>query len=152
MVRAAVVGAVTPRYSLSDVTGATLVRFETIDGLRRNIDENGEEARAISHGGVNFRALPPQAQGDFLEPYLYRLLRLDRARFVFDLPSSMRGTGATRTGAGGQMGGSREGFVFERGQDGKANGSPIGKIIFMTSDRKFRELDAHDRRDFERTT
>ncbi len=136
--------------SLSDVTGATLVRFETIDGTRRSIDANGDEAKAIQFGGMALRALPGQAQGDMLEPYLYKLLRLDPHRFVFDLPSSMRGTGATRVGAGGGAGsGTREGFVFERGNDGKPNGRPIGKVTFLTYDRKFRERDPNSREDFE---
>ncbi len=137
------------RVSLCEVTGATLVRFETIDGMRRTFDEHGDEARQIQHGDLRLRALPAQAQGDMLEPYLYRLLRLDPHRFVFDLPSSMRGTGSTRVGGGSGGGGTREGFVFERGGDGRKDGRPIGKITFLTYDRKFKERDPNSREDFE---
>lgn len=138
------------RPSLSDVTGATLVRFERADGLTYNV--NDEEAeRTIGHGGIDFRALRGDVSGDLLEPYLYRLLRLDPHRYVFDLPTSMRGTGATRAGyRGAASAGSKEGFVFLRGSDGKATGRPVGKIIFLSYDRKFKERDPQDRSDFER--
>jgi hypothetical protein len=95
---------------------------------------------------VKFRALPSQAVGDLLEPYLYQVLRLDPHRFVFDLPSSMRGVGGSRVGAGGSGGGTKEGFVFERGKPDH----PVGKVIFLTTDRKFREADPESRADFER--
>jgi hypothetical protein len=136
-----------PRPSLSDVTGATLVRFETADGLRYNFDDE-EASRTIGHGGIDFRAMPGDASGDMLEPYLYRLLRLDPHRYVFDLPSSMRGTGSTRSGTRGNL--EREGFVFMRGRDGKRDGRPVGKVIFLDRDRKFREGDPACRDDFER--
>ncbi len=80
--------------------------------------------------------------GDDVEPYLYRLLRVDPHRFVFDLPSSMKSNGAVSAG-------SREGFVFARGPGGKPDGNPVGKVIFLTYDRKFSERDPADRRDFE---
>jgi hypothetical protein len=135
------------RPTLSDVTGATLVRFETADGLKCNFDDD-EAARTISHGGINFRGLRADVTGDMLEPYLYRLLRLDPHRFVFDLPSSMRGTGSARSGTRGNR--NQEGFVFSRGADGKASGRPVGKVIFLPSDRKFSERDPACREDFER--
>lgn len=136
------------RLSLSDVTGATLIRFETADGLKCNLDDE-EAERRIGFGGVDFRALPGGASGDMIEPYLYRVLRLDPHRFVFDLPSSMRGTGSTRTGSRGSL--DQEGFVFQRGVDGKAEGRPVGKVIFLNRDRRFREVDPECRDDFERT-
>lgn len=130
-----------PRPTLSDITGATLVRFETADGLSQNID--GEDAeRRISYGGVQFRAMRGDISGENVERYLYALLRLDPARFAFDLPSSMRSNGAVSAG-------NREGFVFQRGRDGKPDGRPVGKVIFLTTDRRFREHDPADRRDWE---
>lgn len=133
--------------SLQDFTGATVIRFETADGCARNID--GEEAGRITFGDTKFRGIPGSVTGDMVEPYLYRVLGLDPHRYVFDLPSSMRGTGATRVGAGSNAAGSREGFVFARGDDGRADGRPVGKVIFLTYDRRFREGDPEDRRDFE---
>ncbi len=129
------------RPSLASVTGATLVRYETTDGCAQNIDGDEAENR-IGHGGVSFRALAG-VSGDDVEPYLYRLLRLDAHRFVFDLPSSMKSNGAVSAG-------SREGFVFRRGGNGKPEGSPVGKVIFLTYDRRFSERDPGDRSDFER--
>lgn len=129
------------RASLSDITGATLVRFETADGLRHNIDDE-EADRRISYGGVQFRALRGDISGEDVEAYLYALLRLDRARFVFDLPSSMKSNGAVSHGH-------REGFVFQRGADGKATGRPVGKVMFLSYDRKFSERDPGDRHDWE---
>jgi len=125
---------VTARLSLSDVTGCTLVRFERADGLTYNEDPR------INHGGIDFRALPPDAIGEHVEAYLYAVLRLDRARFVFDLPASMRGHASM---------GEREGFVFNRGADGKATGRPVGKVIFLNRDRRFCEGDPESRADFE---
>lgn len=135
------------RPSLSDVTGATLIRFETADGLKYNFDD-AEAARTIGFGGIDFRAMPSTVTGDLIEPFLYRLLRLDPHRFVFDLPSSMRGTGSTRTGNRGNL--EQEGFVFSRGSDGKRDGRPVGKVIFLNRDRRFREYDPECREDFER--
>lgn len=135
------------RPSITDVTGSTLIRFETADGLKYNYDSE-EAARTIGHGGIDFRALPGGAVGDVVEPYLYALLRLDPHRFVFDLPSSMRGTGSSRSGNRGSR--DQEGFVFKRGADGKADGRPVGKVIFLTRDRKFSERDPSSRDDFER--
>lgn len=134
------------QLSINDITGATLIRFETADGGARNIDN--EEANRIGFGDVKFRALPGGVTGDMMEPFLYHVLRLDPHRFVFDLPSSMRGTGSTRSG--NRAGLDQEGFVFRRGADGKADGRPVGKVIFMNHDRQFREGDPGDRRDFER--
>lgn len=138
------------RPTIRDFTGGTVIRFETVDGLRYNIDDE-EAARRVQHGGLAFRGMPGHITGDMVEPWLYGVLRLDPHRFVFDLPSSMKGTGSTRTGAGRTSGaGTREGFVFQRGRDGKAEGRPVGKVIFMTTDRKFDERDPECREDFER--
>lgn len=128
------------RATLSNITGATLVRFETADGLTQNIDSE-EAGRRIDHGRINFRAMAG-VSGDDVVPYLYRLLSLDPHRFVFDLPSSMTTNGAVSSG-------SREGFVFQRGAGGKADGRPVGKVIFLSYDRKFVERDPGDREDFE---
>lgn len=128
-------------------SGATVIRYESA-GTAVHIDER-EAARRIGHGGVKFRAMPGGVTGDDVERFLYACLGIDPHRFVFDLPSSVKGTGSARTGHGGAKPGDREGFVFARGDDGKATGSPVGKVIFLTSDRRFREGDPEDRRDFE---
>lgn len=132
----------TARASLSDITGATVVRFESADGCSFNVND-AEAQRRIAYGDTKFRVLPGDVSGDQVEAYLYAILRLDRHRFVFDLPASMRSNGAV-------SGGHREGFVFQRGADGRADGRPVGKVIFLTYDRKFRERDPSDRADFER--
>jgi hypothetical protein len=138
------------RASLTDVTGATLIRFEMADGCRYNVDDD-EARNRIGFGDLKFRAMPGAVTGDMVVPYLYAVSRLDPSRFVFELPSTMTGTGSTRVGAGQTSGaGSREGFIFQRGETGKAEGNPVGKVIFMTYDRRFREGDPTDRRDFER--
>lgn len=134
--------------SLSDITGATLIRYESA-GTAINIDGTEADNR-IGHGGVSFRAMPGHITGDMVIAYLYHVLRIDPHRFVFDLPSTCLGTGSTRTGIGGAKGGNREGYVFRRGPDGKATGNPVGKIYFLSGDRKFSERDPEDRRDFER--
>lgn len=139
----------TPRPTLSSFTGATVVRFEMADGCSYNVNDD-EAAARITYGDLKFRGMPGSVTGDMVEPYLYAISRLDPHRFIFDLPSSMKGTGSTRVGAGATSGaGSREGFIFQRGKDGKADGRPVGKVIFLTYDRQFREGDPTDRRDFE---
>lgn len=137
-----------PQATLRDFTGATLIRFESADGLTVNVDDD-EARRRIGFGDVKFRGMPGDITGPIVDAYLYRVLGLDPHRFVFDLPSSMRGTGSTRAGYGGSTAGSREGFVFRRGKDGRAEGSPVGKVYFLTYDRKFREGDPESRADFE---
>lgn len=133
-----------PRPSLRDLTGATLIRFESADGCSYNV--NAEEAeRRIGFGDVRFRGMPGNVSGDMVIPFLYLALRLDPHRYVFDLPSTVTGTGSSRTGAGANGGGSREGYVFERGKPDH----PVGKIYFLTHDRRFSERDPEDRRDFE---
>jgi hypothetical protein len=125
------------RLSIRDVTGCTLVRFETADGMRVNVDDD-EAARRITSGGVNFRALPPEAIGPEIERYLYAILRLDEARFVFDLPRSLYG---------GRSAGDKSGTVHLRAL-GK-NSPPVGTVYFLTRDRRFREGDPEDRGNFE---
>lgn len=121
------------RLSLADITGCTLVRFESADGCALNVDP-----ATISHGSVDFRALPAHAFGEHIEQWLYRVLRLDPHRFVFDLPRSLYGGAGT---------GTREGTVHLR-EHGKSS-PPVGRVFFMNSDRRFREGDPQDRRDFE---
>lgn len=133
--------------TLSAFSGATVIRYESA-GTAVHIDER-EAARRVGHGGVKFRAMPGDVTGTDVDRFLYACLGIDPHRFVFDLPSTVRGTGATRTGHGGAKPGDREGFVFQRGTDGRAAGSPIGKVIFLTSDRRFREGDPESRGDFE---
>lgn len=140
----------TARASIRDFTGATLVRFEMADGgVCVNIDDE-EAARRISYGDTKFRCMPGAVTGDMVEPYLYAISGLDPHRVLFDLPSTMRGTGSTRVGFGATSGaGAREGFIFQRGEDGRAEGRPVGKVIFMTYDRRFSERDPESRDDFE---
>lgn len=128
------------RPSLSDVTGATLIRFERADGLTFNVDDE-DARRTIGHGGIDFRAMPGTINGDMVVPYLYRVLRLDPHRFIFNLPKSMTSNGAVSAG-------SREGFVHLR--ELGTNSNPVGKVIFLTYDRKFTERDPGSRDDFER--
>ncbi len=133
----------TARSTLSDVTGATLIRFERADGVAMNVDAR-EAERTIGHGSVAFRAMPGDVSGDEVPAYLHAVLRLDPHRYVFDLPASMRTNGARSSGR-------REGFAFERDiATGKPSGSPIGKVIFLNYDRRFADRDPQDRRDFER--
>jgi hypothetical protein len=119
--------------SFSDITGCTLVRFERADGLAVNHDP-----RTIEHGGIDWRALPQAAIGPEIERWLYAVLRLDEHRFIFDLPRTLYGHAGV---------GTREGTVHLR-EHGK-NSPPVGKVYFMTNDRRFREGDPTDRRDFE---
>lgn len=141
------------RLRLSDLCGHRLVRFEMADGNRYNVDDE-EAAKRIGHQNTMFRAVPGDATGDTLIRYLYAVSRLDPHRFVFDLPSSMTGTGSTRAGFGGSTRGNRtqEGFIHMRGPDGKPlqNGRPIGRVIFATPGEKMRDDDPESRTDFER--
>lgn len=137
------------QLTLSALTGCTLIRYETADGCAQNLDER-EAARRIEYGDIKFRPMPGDITGDLVEPFLYHVLRLDPHRFCFDLPASVKGVGSSRTGHGGHGGGSREGFVFRRGGDGKPAGNPIGRLFFLSYDRKFAERDPTDRADFER--
>jgi hypothetical protein len=134
--------------TIRQFTGATLIRAEFTDGRRVSLADDNP-GRAIEHGETKFRAMPPQVIGDMVEQYLYRALGLDRARFVFDLPGSVKGVGSHRSGTGGHGGGDRHGFVFRRGNDGKADGEPVGRIAFLTTDQKTRDGDPQDRHDFE---
>lgn len=129
------------RPTLRDFTGATLIRFESADGLRINLDDT-EAQRRIEHGSMSLRGLPGHINGDLVEPYLYAVLRIDPHRFVWDLPRSMKSNGAV-------SGGERSGFLFARGQDGKAEGRAVGKVTFLTTDRRLREVDPESRADFE---
>jgi len=141
------------RLGLSDLCGHRLVRFEMADGTSYNIDDD-EAARRIQHQSTMFRAVPGDVTGDVLLRYLYAVSRLDPHRFVFDLPSSMLGTGSTMSGAGGSVRGNRtqEGFIHLRGSDGKpAHGTrPVGRVIFATQGERFRDDDPESRTDFER--
>jgi len=128
-------------------SGGVVIRYESA-GTATHIDER-EAARRIGHGGLKFRIMPGGVLGEDVDRFLYAALGIDPHRFVFDLPSSVRGTGSTRTGHGGAKPGDREGFVFARGKDGKPDGDPVGKVIFLTSDRRFREGDPESRTDFE---
>jgi hypothetical protein len=132
------------RRSLRDFTGATVIRFESADGCSYNVDDE-EAQRRIGFGDTKFRAMPGSVVGrEDVHAYLYRVLGLDPHRYAFDLPSTVYGTGASRTGHGGGSG-SREGFVFERGKPDH----PVGKLFFLTHDRRFREGDPECRADFE---
>lgn len=134
------------QLSLSQLpAGCTLVRAEMADGCTYNVDD-AEAARRIEFGDVKFRAMPGGINGDLVIPFLYRVLRLDPHRFTFDLPSSITGNGSARTGYGGSSSnGHREGFVFEKGKPDH----PVGRLFFLSVDRRFADRDPTDRKDFE---
>jgi len=134
--------------TIRDFTGAYLIRAELTDGRKINVNDD-EMRRPIAWGDVKLRAMPQSLVGHEVDVFLYRALGLDPHRFVFDLPGSVYGTGSHRSGAGGHAGGDKEGFVFRRGDDGRKEGDPVGRIFFMTSDRRLREVDPQDRQDFE---
>lgn len=128
------------RPSLSSLpTGCTLLRFEGADGLTHNVDDD-EARRRIGFGDTKFRAMPGGINGDLVEPYLYAVFRIDQHRFVWDLPRSVTSLGATSAGT-------REGTLHTR--EGGRNSPPVGRVFFMTTDRRFAESDPSDRRDFE---
>ena len=133
--------------TLSQLSGHQLVRFEMADGGRINIDDD-EADRRIGHQDVKFRHVPGDVTGERLLVLLYRVSGLDPHRFIFDLPSSMLGTGSTRSGTRGVL--DQSGFIFARGPNGKATGNPVGKVIFAHPSEKLRDDDPTDRRDFER--
>lgn len=143
----------TNRLHLSDLSGHRLVRFEMADGCSYNVHDD-DAAHTIGHSETKFRAIPGDVTGDVLVAYLYRVSGIDPHRFVFDLPSSMGGTGSTRSGAGGSTRGNRtqEGFIWLRGADGKPNMStrPVGKVIFASPNERMRDDDPTARTDFER--
>lgn len=112
-----------------------ILRFEFADGSARNID----------HGEVKFRVADPQN----IDPLtLYQLSGLDPHRFVWDLPTSARGTGSSQTGTRGNR--TIGGFAFRRGPDGKADGAPVCKVVWATQGEKFPDVDPQDRSYFER--
>ena len=133
--------------TLSQLSGYQLVRFELADGGRINVDDE-EAARRIGHQETKFRALPGNVTGDRLLALLYRVSGLDPHRFVFDLPSSALGTGSTRSGTRGAL--DVSGFIFARGENGRATGNPVGKVIFARPSEKLRDDDPESRQDFER--
>jgi len=133
--------------TLSQLSGHQLVRFEMADGGRINIDDE-EASRRIGHQDVKFRHVPGDVTGERLLVLLYRVSGLDPHRFVFDLPSSMLGTGSTRTGTRGVL--DQSGFIFSRGVSGRASGNPVGKVIFARPSEKLRDDDPTSRQDFER--
>lgn len=133
-------GDMTRAPTIADFTGGTVIRIEMADGTARHIDG----------GQTKFRAMPGNITGADVDAYLYAATGLDPHRVVFDLASTMRGTGSTQSGSGTPRSGHREGFIFQRGANGKADGNPIGKVIFLTHDRRFAERDPSDRADFER--
>lgn len=141
------------RLRLSDLCGHRLVRFEMADGHSYNIDDE-EAAKRIGHQEVIFRAIPGDVTGEMLIRYLYAVSRIDPHRFVFDLPSSVSGTGSARTGYGGGTRGNRtqEGFIHMRGPDGKPHpdARPVGRVIFATPGERMRDDDPESRADFER--
>lgn len=111
----------TLRHTLSAITGRQLLRVETRDGV------------------VKWRALI-----DLEHATLCRQFGLDEHRVYFDLPSSARGVGSARAGAGGsgRAGRKIDGYVMERGRD-----EPIGTITFATENEKMRDYDPADRRE-----
>lgn len=129
------------RPSLADFTGATVVRFESADGGKINLDD-AEAQRRIEHGSLKFRGMPGQVNGELVIPFLYMALGIDQHRFVWDLPRSMTSNGSVSAGE-------RSGFLFARGRDGKADGRAVGKVTFLTTDQRLRERDPESRSDFE---
>lgn len=128
--------------SISAARGRMLIRLEAVHA--------GMASRTIDWGQVKHRAL---TQDEAVDPLiLCQAFGLDPHRVVFDLPSSARGVGSTVSGAGGSGRGWRDinGFVFERGDDGKAKGDPIAKVVFLHEGTKDRDVDPQDRNDFER--
>lgn len=128
--------------SMGAMRGRMLIRLEAVHA--------GMASRSIAWGQDKTRAL---TQDEAIDPIaLCCAFGLDPHRVVFDLPSSARGVGSTVSGAGGSGRGSREvsGFVFERGPDGKAQGDPIAKVIFLREGMRSRDVDPTDRTEFER--
>lgn len=77
---------------------------------------------------------------------LCRVMSLDPIRFYFDLPSSVRGTGSSGSGAGGgQRHGVRlqNGFVMMAGRD-----EPVAKLTIVTDYDRFKDVDPMSARDF----
>lgn len=133
--------------SIYAASGRLLVRVEAIHG---NTIDGVTSARTIDWGTVKTRALTQEEAIDTLT--LCRAFGFDPARVVFDLPSSARGVGSTVSGAGGSSRGHREvnGFAFKRGANGKPEGDPIAKVIFLREGTAFRDVDPADRTEFER--
>lgn len=82
---------------------------------------------------------------DFEHSTLCRALNLDPVRFYFDMPSSVRGTGSSSLGSGGQ-GGKRtvEGFVFMAGRD-----RPVATLYVCRDSDKLRDINPLDAREYE---
>lgn len=74
---------------------------------------------------------------------LCRAFRLDPARFWFDVPSSLRGTGSS---SGSHSGTRRHihGFIFLAGQD-----EPVARFRVVDPEDKFRDLDPTSQQDLE---
>lgn len=133
--------------AISAASGRLLIRLEAVHGGTFD----GVRSRAqIEWGQTKHRALTQDEAVDHLS--LCRAFGLDPHRVIFDLPSSARGVGSTVSGAGGSGRGNREvsGFVFQRGPDGKRDGDPIAKVIFLREGTQFRDVDPQDRAEFER--
>lgn len=129
-------------HSVSAARGRILIRLEAVHG--------GIGSRTIAWGQDKTRAL---TQDEAIDPIaLCQAFGLDPHRVIFDLPSSARGVGSTVSGAGGSGRGFRDvsGFVFARGPNGKANGDPIAKVIFLREGMGTRDYDPTDRSEFER--
>lgn len=93
-------------------------------------------------GDGKWRGVP-----NFEHATLCRAFGLDQARFYFDLPSSVRGTGSSSSGyGGGQRAGRRlqNGYVFMSGRD-----NPVGKLTICFDAERFSDRDPLSARDFE---
>jgi hypothetical protein len=92
-------------------------------------------------GDIRFRGVR-----DFEHGTLCRVFGLDTNRFFFDLPSTVRGIGPNTRGAGGSLPSGRRrisGFVMMAGRS-----EPVAKITVTFADRRFKDVDPEDARDF----
>jgi hypothetical protein len=83
---------------------------------------------------------------DFEHGTLCKAFSLDPCSYYFDLPSSFRGVGNNQSGSGGSTRGGRmiDGMIMGPGKE------PIGKIIWMTGNEKFRDYNPQDASEFYR--
>lgn len=81
---------------------------------------------------------------DFDHASLCRAFGLDQATFYFDLPSSIRGTGSSLSGYGGNRGNRViNGYVMRAGLD-----KPWGKLTIIKEGDQIRDDDPNDMKDF----
>ena len=115
-----------PPSAIARATGTIPVRFEGAPG-------------GPFRGDGRWRGVP-----NFEHATLCRIFQLDPCRFYFDLPSSVRGVGANRVGAGSCRSARRiNGFVFMAGSD-----VPVAKLSVCLEDERFRDDDPTNARDF----